>query len=558
MFVLALLARTVYLYFWVQSPYYGVPLLDEQYHHNWALRLAQGLGYEAKPFFRAPLYPYFLGLVYRLFGSEPLAPRLVQALIGSASALLTFALAYRLFGRIPAILAGIIAALYPVWIFFDGELLLPVLLIFWNLLLAHALLSAFRTNRRRWWAAAGICGGLSAITRPNILIPLFSIGLMLIWRERKNWRRMLQLSCIYAASIFLVIAPVTLRNRIYGGDWVLIASQSGIAAYAGFGPGADGFTPRQAVIQARLGGYEDSFEQYAQNTAERMNGRAMKPSEVDRYWWRASREYISDHPMQSFKLLIRKAAGWWTRVEVRNNKLTEFALRFAPPIHVIFNIINFALIGPLALLGIFISWRKQPQSRFFIVIVLSYMASFLPFFVCDRYRLPMIPFLIVFAAWGICDLLCLVQQKHWRPMAVRISLLALAGALVWVDWFHLEPQSAAEDWFMLSICHETKGQLAEARMDLLQSIDANPVQYDALHNLGRMELQAGRLNEAENHFRRSIQAFPNYATAYNSLAVVLLKKGRKDEAIQALHHCLQLDPHNCFAQQNLSKIQPKH
>ncbi len=193
-FLLALLMRTFYLADWVQSPYFGVPLLDEQYHHDWAMRLATGLGNEAKPFFRAPLYPHFLSLIYFLTDkaspeSVALLPRIVQALLGSLSALLTYSLARMLFGSIIGGASGILAAIYPVMIFFDGELLLPPLLVFLNLMYAHALIRAFDGGRFRWWLITGVAGGLSAITRPNILLPMMALALLLLWQFRRDRRR---------------------------------------------------------------------------------------------------------------------------------------------------------------------------------------------------------------------------------------------------------------------------------------------------------------------------------------------------------------------------------
>jgi len=289
-FAIALAVRVLYLSYWVQSPYFAVPLLDEQYHHEWALRVAQGLGYEAKAYFRAPGYPYFLALIYRLLGESPreemlaLMPRVVQAVLGSLSALFTFFLTFTFFKRTVAIVAGVVAALYPVMVFFDGELLLPTLLVFLNCLFALALVKALRSRKSLWWLACGIAGGLSAITRPNILMPMMAIGLYLLWNYRRDWRRMIASALLYAAGTLLAILPVTIRNRVVAGDWVLIASQGGIVLYAGNGPEADGFTPRQSSLYSRFETYQDTFEQYARVDAEKALGRPLKPSEISRYW----------------------------------------------------------------------------------------------------------------------------------------------------------------------------------------------------------------------------------------------------------------------------------
>jgi len=51
-------------------PFFAAPAVDEALHHQWALGWAAGRNPVVLPFFRAPLYPAFLSLVYRLAGPE--------------------------------------------------------------------------------------------------------------------------------------------------------------------------------------------------------------------------------------------------------------------------------------------------------------------------------------------------------------------------------------------------------------------------------------------------------------------------------------------------------
>src|SRR5688572_22418033 len=68
-------------------------VMDEAYHDAWARSLASGdwIGHEA--FFRAPLYPYMLGVIYRLFGTGGLAPRLIQCLLGAIAVVIVHRIA---------------------------------------------------------------------------------------------------------------------------------------------------------------------------------------------------------------------------------------------------------------------------------------------------------------------------------------------------------------------------------------------------------------------------------------------------------------------------------
>jgi predicted membrane-bound mannosyltransferase len=78
------------------DPLFFSPQMDAQYHHEWALAIVAGKQFIADAFFRAPLYPYFLGFIYKLTGANQMVARVVQALIGSAGCGLVYLLARQL------------------------------------------------------------------------------------------------------------------------------------------------------------------------------------------------------------------------------------------------------------------------------------------------------------------------------------------------------------------------------------------------------------------------------------------------------------------------------
>src|SRR5512140_245926 len=77
-FGLALLVRLIYLVGYRSNPFFADPQMDALYHDRWALTIARGDWLGNEVFFRAPLYPYFLGVVYAIAGHSYLVARLVQ------------------------------------------------------------------------------------------------------------------------------------------------------------------------------------------------------------------------------------------------------------------------------------------------------------------------------------------------------------------------------------------------------------------------------------------------------------------------------------------------
>jgi len=135
---------------------FDAPIMDAKYHDQWAQAIRHGQPFHQGPYFRAPLYPYFLALIYSLFGHSYLAPRILQFLIGSLSVVLIYFLGKRTFGPAVGRIAAVLAAVYGTFIYFEGELLIPVLIIFLDLLLILAILSTEERPGGWRWLGCGV------------------------------------------------------------------------------------------------------------------------------------------------------------------------------------------------------------------------------------------------------------------------------------------------------------------------------------------------------------------------------------------------------------------
>src|SRR5690349_16383261 len=132
LFLGALAVRLLYLSQYANSPFFWVPALDSLYHDLHAQAIAAGRS-DHQAFFRAPLYYYCLAGIYWLFGHSFWAARLTQAALGAVSCVLLYLLGQRLFRPTVGLIAAITMALYGPLVYFDGELLSPVLEVFLDL-----------------------------------------------------------------------------------------------------------------------------------------------------------------------------------------------------------------------------------------------------------------------------------------------------------------------------------------------------------------------------------------------------------------------------------------
>src|ERR1700730_3289030 len=106
-FLVALIVRLTHVWQIRRAPFFTVLMGDARAYDEWAQQIAHGdwIGHEV--FYQAPLYPYFLGLIYTIAGHSLLTVRVCQAIIGSVScALLGFA-AHQVFSRPVGVVAGL-------------------------------------------------------------------------------------------------------------------------------------------------------------------------------------------------------------------------------------------------------------------------------------------------------------------------------------------------------------------------------------------------------------------------------------------------------------------
>ena len=119
----ALAVRALYLLEYRTSPFFDFLHLDPRYYHDWALSIAAGDWMGKEVFEQSPLYPYLLALYFIVFGQKLFLLRVLQFGLGAVTAVVITLLGRRLFGRAAGLAAGIGAALYAPFIFYEGQVM---------------------------------------------------------------------------------------------------------------------------------------------------------------------------------------------------------------------------------------------------------------------------------------------------------------------------------------------------------------------------------------------------------------------------------------------------
>ncbi len=574
--VAALSLRLAYVEQLRASPFFERHVMDPLYHHQWAQAFAAGREAEfiGGAYFRAPLYPWLLGSVYWLTGESPGTPRRLQAVIGSLSCGLLFLIGRRAFGRAVGGIAGLAAATYPMLMYFDSELKTEGLSIFLNLLL---MLLLMRTQERRgvWrWGIAGILLGLSAITRPTILLFAPALVMWVFWLHGRAWRRSLG----YSAALFLgtvaTIVPITVRNAVVGGDAALIATSGGVNFYIGNNPGSDGMS---AVIPGDPPSWWPCYHAQIER-AERAMGRELTGSEVSQWYARQAWAWIVGHPLDALRHTLRKLAYFWSYWEVSNNQDIRFVFSHYTTL-TSYLPLRFGVIAPLALVGLLASLlglkdaappeqRDRPSSErvraWFPLwaFALVYSGAIVAFFVSARYRIPVVIVLILLASLGVVWLVRQIRARRWAPLAAAGVVLACGG------WAASRTPPGVDLEMIQG--HVAAGMFLAADE---RYADAEPVLSEAVARarrtgwrlqpevpamLGRIRLQRGAAAEAIEPLEYAVELNPADAVTRQILAAALAMQDRGSDAIAQSREALRLEPQSAEIRAQLGALEAQH
>lgn len=160
---------------------------------------------------RAPLYPYFLAALSALFG-DPKLIFLVQALIGSASAILACLIARQFLSPAYALATGLLAALEPYTAYVAGVFFTETLFLFLFLAALYTFLGYLKERTATHIAMCGFLFGMAALVRPTVqYLPLAL--LIIMWLSHKRFdKKLLREGVIFIIIFLAVLSTWSIRN----------------------------------------------------------------------------------------------------------------------------------------------------------------------------------------------------------------------------------------------------------------------------------------------------------------------------------------------------------
>jgi tetratricopeptide (TPR) repeat protein len=539
----ALALRLIYLAELRHAPVFAVLVGDGRQYDAWAREIAAGQWLGTEVFYQTPLYPYLLGVVFKLAGHHLLVVRAMQSVLGAASCVLLGLAGRRFFNPRAGLLAAVLLAVYPPAIFFDGLIQKSSLDLFLMTLLLALLGEQQHRPHWKWVVAAGAALGALTLNRENarILYPIIVVWLAGGGSVASLGRRAIS-AVVFTASLALIVLPVGLRNYHVGGEFLISTSQLGPNLYIGNHAGARGFyeplVPDRGTVE-----YERLD---ATRLAEQATGRTLSPSDVSSYWVRRSLDDIRREPWPWLRLMGRKLLLTVNAAEASDTESIEVYSEYS---HLLRGClwISFGLMLPLAVFG---AWHTRGEWRRLAVLYVMFAglaASVAVFYVMARYRFPLVPIVVLFAAAGLSAIPAMRGPwRRWAPGLVLVVAAAVAS--------NLRLGARADDTDVnLAAGLIQDGRPGDAIPLLRKAIAAAPDYAPPYYDLGVALGQIGEAGLALDQFAVALRLRPDYFEAHSALALGLQEAGRMPDALAHFREAARLKPDSAEAHTNLAQ-----
>jgi tetratricopeptide (TPR) repeat protein len=183
----------------------------------------------------------------------------------------------------------------------------------------------------------------------------------------------------------------------------------------------------------------------------------------------------------------------------------------------------FGVLLPLALVAVFAG--KVRRNQFLLsMFAVTYSISLLLFFVNGRYRLPLVPILIIWAAVGIWTLIQLWKSREfarfYRLILLFLAALVVCNGLTYLPGLKVRPPTEYESHLHLGMAYHMQGEYWEARDQLETAARLYPRSPVVFTALGTTLEALGQDSTAAEAYKRAIAVDPEYERAVKRLASV--------------------------------------
>ncbi len=425
--VLAIAVRLLYVLIDDPIPQPNMVNLDDVAFNEYGKNIGTGVGFVDKygkhTTARFPMYPYFLGLIYLIFGYHTVVAFVFQAIIGGLVPLFVFLIAREFFDHRVSLVSAAITALYPSYILYTNRLMSEALFI---PLMGLLILFSIRLWKHPSYGNAALTGffvAAGALTR-GVVIPLLILAPIFSYLfSRGAWMKRLKSSLLTAMVIILTLSPWLVRNYIHHHKILFISSSGGPVLWMSYFPIPVGYffqIERAYAYVDSVGRDNASLEEFYRILVEdNQFGISGMQWYFDRYF--PEEDMPENEAEFSDKLVMMVKERLKSNPEIFVLKHIREALRFW---HFLDDraqyVISYGLILPFFLGGLWLLRKRWREFWFLMLFILYIWIMETGFMAAARYRMPFEIVCIVIGAYAIWRFFSEV-----KPVYVPIILTAL-------------------------------------------------------------------------------------------------------------------------------------
>jgi len=578
-FLVAFILRLLHLRELVPTVFFTQPIFDEAFYDERALSIASGNWLGHRAFFMGPLYSYFVALLYAISHGSRYFALAVQASIGSLTCVLTYMVGRELFSAVVGVMAGLVACLYGVLIFYDGLLLMETLTLYLNMLCILLLVRGARSEKWYYYLTAGICLGLSSLGRASVLLFGLAVVVWELTRCSHINRRTVVHTVLFGTAVLVVIAPVAIRNIYVEGEFVLISANGGLNFYIGNGPGASGTFRVLKEGSLAPGEITGRFE------AQRATGQFMTLGEVSQWWYYRTLSFIRQEPAVFMRNLLRKVKLFWNSYELPQLEWYDGTRIYSRVLKL--PLATSGVVFPIAFLGLALSLGQIRRVRILHAYLISQTVGISLFFVTSRYRMTVLPVMCIFAAYGLTRLakrplrsnypwilgcvgvfaLCIwltspsclslnfdeIRRWHAINLALRHSRTEAGSteAQALLKEVVAEYPDEAEPHFYYGTVLRRGAKCEEALREFKVARRLDPMNAMIPFQIGKIYSEAGHDSLAEGWYVAAVALAPLYKEAHERLGLIYANTGRHEDALTEFALAVRIDPTDSSLRVNL-------
>lgn len=334
---------------------------------------------------REPLYPIVLASLYKVTGPRFAAVITLNILLGVATVLLAWRLGERLFGETTAFLGAAFLAAHPQVLFYTTKPMRETLQTFLVVAAVNLAVDAARRAELRLSALAGAAGGLIGLVNSALLPGAAALGPGLWWLGRRQGRPLLRHAVVLTVALGAVYSLWPLRNLLVLGRFIPGISAGGPHLYISLVvPDEAAGTPQEPL--------------YIEADPVLRAARSMTDEGYDRSCYEAAFKWMREHP-GLFALRICKSFVKLWRIYPYPR---DYGMNYGFIKRV--SILSDGWMIPLGLVGLVLAWRRYPETAIPNALVAGVVLTYSVFWAVVRYRLPLMPFVLLYAAYALVRL----------------------------------------------------------------------------------------------------------------------------------------------------------